>query len=202
SWMRLAAAIAGVLVLVLAIIFAFNLGRGSILPEEEDQTGSPSPSASEGQQAPQPVDVVAVSDLDPPPEGNGEENPATVGNVIDGSTETTWRTLTYDRSAQFGNLKSGLGLVLDLGEPTEVNRVDLALVGSPTSLELYAAGDQAPTSIDGLEQVGASDGTGEQVRVSLDEPARTRYLVVWLTSVPPVGGAQFRGEVAEIVVRS
>ncbi len=114
----------------------------------------------------------------------------------------TWRTLTYDRSAQFGNLKSGLGLVLDLGEPTEVNRVDLALVGSPTSLELYAAGDQAPTSIDGLEQVGASDGTGEQVRVALDEPARTRYLVVWLTSVPPVGGAQFRGEVAEIVVRS
>lgn len=45
-------------------------------------------------------------------------------------------------------------------------------------------------------------GAGEQARFSLEQPARARYLVVWLTSLPAIADAQFRGEVAEIVVRS
>ena len=200
SWLRLAAALSGVLVLVLAIVFAFNLGRGSVLPDDEPEEDAPTESASE--RRPQPVDVVAVSDLDPPPGGNGEENPETVGNVIDGDDATTWTTLTYERSPRFGNLKPGVGLVLDLGEPTEVSQVDVALRGAPTSLALYSGGDQEPTGVQGLQRLGVQQGAGEQARFSLEQPARARYLVVWLTSLPAIADAQFRGEVAEIVVRS
>jgi hypothetical protein len=202
SWLRLAAALAGVLVLVLAIVFAFNLGRGSVLPggDEEAQGGTQTEGASE--QAPKPVDVAGVTDLDPPPGGNGEENPETVGNTIDGDPQTTWTTLTYERSARFGNLKPGVGLVLDLGRPTAVSRVDLSLVGSPTSVALFAAGDQAPSGVQGLQRLAVENGAGERVRLDVEDPVETRYLVVWLTSVPAVGDAQYRGEVAEISVRA
>ena len=37
--------------------------------------------------------------------------------------------------------------------------------------------------------------------VTLDDPVRTRYLVLWLTALPSVEGG-FQGQVAEVVVRS
>ena len=36
-------------------------------------------------------------------------------------------------------------------------------------------------------------------RVPLDRPAEGRFVVVWLTDLPDVGGA-FRGEVVDVVV--
>ena len=38
-------------------------------------------------------------------------------------------------------------------------------------------------------------------RVDLNEGTRSRFLVVWLTSLPEVTGGKFQGDVREIVVR-
>ena len=40
-----------------------------------------------------------------------------------------------------------------------------------------------------------------EVDLAGEEPVRTRYLVVWLTALPPAGGG-YQGAVAELVVRS
>ena len=195
--LSLAATLGGVLVLVVAVIFAFNLGRGSGTdPGGEAGEGS---SASETAE-PQPVRIAAVSDFDPggdPP----EENPESAPLAVDGDPQTAWRTSTYFDPINL--LKEGVGLRVDLGQPTEVSEVDLTLVGGPTSVEVLAAGDgaAAPTSTDGLTQVATQPDAGNRTVLRLDEPTTTRYLVVWLTSLPQVEGG-FQGQVAEIVVRS
>ena len=47
---------------------------------------------------------------------------------------------------KLGGLKSGVGLLVDLGKPTEVGQVRLTLLGSPTSLQILAAPGATPAA--------------------------------------------------------
>ncbi len=197
DWLKLAAALALIGLLALAIVFAFNWGRDSGRPSDE-----PSPSGSPSAQAVGPLQVAAVTDLDPPPNGNGEENPDLTDLAVDGDPSTAWQTMEYYNDPAFGRLKEGVGLVVDLGEQQEVASVQVTVQGSPTSFDVLAApeGSSRPTEVGNLREVASVDGGGGRNNLELEEPVTTQYVVVWLTSLPPSDGA-FRGRVAEIVVR-
>jgi len=143
-----------------------------------------------------------VTDFDPqgdPP----EENPNLAPLAIDGKPGTAWETMTYRGNPRLGGLKSGVGLLVDLGKPAKVSKVNLTLMGSPTSVQILAApgATTAPSSTDGLETVATRDGAGDQAALTLKKPVTTRWLVVWLTSLPAAPGG-FQGRVAEISVAS
>ncbi len=80
-----------------------------------------------------------------------------------------------------------------------MSAVDLQLDGAPTDVEVYAA-DTEPSDVDGLTPVAAGTAQGDQLSLDTDEPVSARYVVVWLTSLPADGG-EFRGSIAEVVVR-
>ena len=197
GWLRVAVVVGVVLVVVIAMLIAFNRGR---------QTGSPSRGSGEpsstSQPSQAPVKLAGVRDFDPfanPP----EENPDTAPNAIDGNPATTWRTSTYRGNPALGGLKSGVGLMVDLGKETKVASVTVTFKGAPTSFEVYAAPagvTESPGSLDQLDKVASRAGAPERVTVSLDSSPRTRYLLVWLTKLPAVSGG-YRGEIAEIAVR-
>jgi hypothetical protein len=201
SWLRLAAVVAGVLVLVVGLVFAFNLGRGSGDSGGSAQ-GTTGTSPSRSAAASTPVKIAGVTDFDPqgdPP----EENPDLAPLAVDGKPGTAWQTMTYRGNPRLGGLKSGVGLLVDLGKPAKVGKVKLTLLGSPTSVEILAApgAASAPSSTDGLETVAGQDGAGDQADLKLKKPVTTQWLVVWLTSLPSAPGG-FQGRVAEISVAS
>ncbi len=199
SWLRLAAVLGASTLLLVAIIVAFNLGRGRSplgdLPEEDQAATTP---ATQPSTSATPLANLVAADFDPqgdPP----EENPELAPLVVDGDPATTWRTQTYEQNFGPGGLKSGAGLTIDLQGRQQVSSVDLTLVGAPTGVTLYLA-DSEPSGIQGLKPVASEQVETETTRITLDKPATGRFLVVWLTSIPPVEGG-FRGEVAEVVVR-
>lgn len=203
SWLRLAAALAAGLLLLVAIVVAYNLGRGKTPTggepvEEEPPPSAPQTSAS-ATPAAEPLGGLVATDFDPQGEDlaeNSEDAPLAVDNDV----ETTWATVTYEQ--QFGpdGLKTGVGLVVDLGEARDVSGVELALVGStaetPTGVSLYLS-ETEPEAVADLTSVADDVATGD--RLDLELEAAGRFLVVWLTSLPSVGDG-FQGEVAEVVV--
>ena len=197
NWLRIAMLIALGLVILLSWVFAFNRGRdqGS---SGDDGGASPSPSASSTAPA-GPIAIASASDFDPfgdPQEENSDQAPL----AVDGKPGTAWTTSTYQQNFGPTGLKDGVGLLLDLGKAQEVGSVEVTLVGSPTTVQLLAAtGPQAPTTVDGFDVV--AEGVAEKTKVTLtpDQPVTARWLVIWLTSVPDVGG--FQGGIAEVVVR-
>jgi serine/threonine protein kinase len=200
SWLKLAGLVALCIAVLAAMFVAFDIGRGNDdNPTTTTHTTAPATPTVTGT----PVRIVAAQDFDP--EGDPpEENPGQVSLAIDGKPDTGWRTLTYKDDAHLGGLKSGVGLVLDLGSDQEVGSVEVTLVGSPTDLELFAtaAGVNNPPAdlADAQRLTGVTaDGTTGVLRV--DPKQRTRFLVVWLTKLPAVAGG-FRGEIAEVTVRS
>ncbi|MDX6299936.1 MAG: eukaryotic-like serine/threonine-protein kinase [Nocardioidaceae bacterium] len=200
SWLRLAVVVAVVLVVVVATVIALNLGRGSGGGSGAAQP-PPSPSAS-GTPSGVRVPISGVTDFDPladPP----EENPGLAKLAIDGKPGTAWHTVTYRGNPRLGGLKSGVGLLVDLGKRTTVGQVQLRLDGRPTSLDILAApkARSAPTSTDGLTTAASAKDAGTDVRVTLRSRVTTRWLVVWLTSLPPAPGG-YQGRIAEISARS
>jgi hypothetical protein len=200
TWLRLAVILCLVLAVVLGMVLAFNLGRG---PGEDPSPSKRSTRASSSATpSPTPVPISGVRDFDP--QGDpADENPELAPLAVDGKPSTAWETLTYRGNPKLGGLKDGVGLLVDLGKPTRVDQVRVMLRGSPTSVDLLAApgAGSAPTSTDGLDKVATVDAEGPRARLTPRRPVRTRWVVVWLTSLPAVPGG-FQGQVAEISVRS
>ncbi len=200
SSFRLALGIAAGVLLLLAVVVAFNLGRGKTVLGQEPDGDSSTPSS---ERTPTPtasaLSGLVAADFDPqgqPP----EENPEDARLVVDGDLNTAWTTSSYDD--QLGpppGLKTGVGVVVDLGATRTVTEVVLALGGGPTAVSLYLTADP-PRGVVGLTPIATETSDGDQVAIALDRAAEGRYLIVWLTSLPP-SGDQFRGSVAEVVVR-
>ena len=201
GWLRTAVAVGVLLVLVVVAAVVFSRGTKDTPTSDGGGKGSSSPSASA--HAGGALKIAAVHDFDPygsPP----EENPQTVANAVDGDPATTWTTMTYRRDPALGLLKPGVGLMVDLGKDQSPTSLTVRLVGAPTTLDVYAASSgvtSQPTSLDQLDKVGSTTATGEKATVQLQPAPKTRFLLVWLTRLPPAPGG-YRGEVAEISVRS
>ncbi len=89
-----------------------------------------------------PVSAVAFG-----PGGPGQgDNPQRAGLAIDGSRRTAWRSDWYT-TAEFGNLESGTGLLVDMGRRVTVTAAQITLGGLPgASLQLRAGNVPALTA--------------------------------------------------------
>jgi putative peptidoglycan lipid II flippase len=194
-WVALTVLVAG------AALLAFELGRQGLGSDPSQPAGSQS---AAGTTPLGPVQIAALSSFDPVADGgSGDENPDEVLLATDGDPSTAWTTRTYYRSPQLGNLKPGVGLLVDLGEVRTVTAVDLTMLGSGTDVELRAAPEAQtapPQLASRLHVVASASDAGTQVTLTPDSPVSTRFLLVYLTKLPPEG-KDYKGGIAELKVQ-
>lgn len=165
-------------------------------PVTQPQTGEDEKDKPNGK----PVAIVDAHDFDPQGD-DGAENPDQIKNAYDGDLSTSWPTMRYDGNSKFGNLKDGVGIVLDLGKVQQVAKVDVVFEGS-TSVELRTAPESASSQPDQPEGFTTqASKTGSQVSLSPAKPVRTRYVLVWLTDLP-AGGGGYKGQISDIKITS
>ena len=183
----------GLVALVLGLVgllFGRTVGD-NLLSSDEGNGGGSEPAAEEGA----PVSITGGESFDP--EGDGDENPDSVPNVLDTDATTTWATDRYN-GPEFGNLKTGVGLVLTLADAAELATL---VVDSPTSgwsADVYVAASPA----------GDLAGWGEPVTSQQDIGAgETRFdlggaeggaVLLWITDPGP----DFRAEIGTVSLSS
>ena len=133
------------------------------------------------------LNIQEVIDFDP--HGTGGEHGDDAHLAADGDKSTAWATEDYNDPLQV--LKAGVGLVFDLGESVEVDRVEISGAlgafelrsgaesgGDETSFEVVAEGD----ALDGSTEIDAGASGG-------------RYWLVWITELPGGTGSASISEV-------
>ena len=90
-------------------------------------------------------------------------------NAVDGDPSTAWRTMTYLQDFGPGGLKTGAGLVLDLGAEHDVGSVDLTFVGVLCLTHVVAASIVVPMIAVRMEE---RRGLGLHVPTHRREPTR------------------------------
>ncbi|MEV1020062.1 serine/threonine protein kinase [Streptomyces sp. NPDC050264] len=145
------------------------------------------------------IAISGAHDFDP--FGDNSEKPADIGKAYDSDPASYWQTDFY-KGAEFGNLKPGLGIVLDLGKVQEVGKVQVSFMGD-TSVELRAVttnDSSQPTSFSAYQKF--AEGSGTSVTLKPDKTVKSRYLLVWLTKLPLTEDGTYRGRVKDIKVTS
>tara|TARA_B100000424_G_scaffold194330_1_gene151752 strand:- start:1 stop:1551 length:1551 start_codon:yes stop_codon:yes gene_type:complete len=132
------------------------------------------------------VSVLGADDFDPL--GDGVEHPELIDNLLDEDPETIWYSETY-ANRSMGGLKDGVGVVIELKKPYELQRVAIETANTGWSGEIFVA--NAPQSA--LAAWGASVGsiTSSQGNATVDLTGLTGGAVlVWFTDLgdkPPPG---------------
>jgi len=110
----------------------------------------------------------------------------------------------YRGSANLGGLKPGVGLVVDLGKPTQVSSVTVTLTGSGTDISAWIpSNDTSRASMRSIKDWTKADGQSDangKVTLDLGEK-KTRYVLIYLTKLPSVSDGRYQGGISTITVQ-
>ena len=125
------------------------------------------------------------------------DNPQIAQFAITRGAPLPWESQWYV-TPEFGMLKTGTGLLLDMGRRVTITSVALGL-GPYAGADLQLrAGDTA--TLPGLRVAARVNGAGSTLRLRLRSPRTARYLLIWFTLLPPNGAGQYQASVSRVVV--
>jgi serine/threonine protein kinase len=188
------------LLLLAAVLVGVGLATGMLAADsfprvfarDEPQDETPAPAAAA---LVAPVDLRSFD-----PQGNdGRENDDRLPALIDGDEDTSWRADLYN-TADFGNLKDGVGVVIDLGRRHRLEQIALRTTTPGIRYEIRVA-DAPADELRGWRVVGSvAEATGLDA-VRFEQAPTTRYVLVWVTGNLQPQNGRFTAGFAELAVR-
>ena len=163
----------------------------------QSQTIAPVPAPAKARAPAPAVQVLApvsASAFGPAASGSGD-NPQNASMAIDGSTATAWTTDWY-RTAHFGGLQAGTGLLIGMGHPVTITGARIML-GNVRGADLQVLTGRTPVLARMRRQASASDAGGA-VHLSLARPGRARFVLIWFTRLPAASPGKFQASVYSI----
>jgi cytoskeletal protein RodZ len=125
------------------------------------------------------------------------DNPGNASYATARDASLPWTSQWYV-SPDFGMLKHGTGLLLDLGGKVTVTSVRLDLAQyQGADLQIRAGNGTAPQD---LRVAAKASDVGGVVKLTLRQPAAARYLLIWFTQLPPDGAGHYQASVSHVVV--
>jgi cytoskeletal protein RodZ len=141
-----------------------------------------------------PVSVTAFG-----PDGPGQgDNPGQASLAVSDNPATPWNTDWY-ATANFGNMQSGTGLLLNMGKPVTVASVQITL-GSTPGADVQLRTGNVPQLAD-LKTAATATNAGGVLHLQLTAPAQGQYLLIWFTKLPPDTSGTFEAFVSGVSLK-
>lgn len=135
-----------------------------------------------------------------PDKRKGRESEELAVTVNDADPNTAWLTSVYSTPDLDG--KGGVGLIIDLGETRDVQEVALGLVGDGTNLQVKVS-DTIETDPALWTPLSQAIGAKAKIQMRTPRPVAGRYVLVWITRVPPAENGyagQYQGGIKTVAV--
>jgi putative peptidoglycan lipid II flippase len=152
-------------------------------------TSAPQPTPAGGPVVPTSVTVFS-------PQGT-QDDPRGAGNAVDGDPSTSWATDRYLQ--QLPRLKTGVGLLLTLPEPTALSSVAIDSPSDGTVVEIRSS-DTASPSLSDTTVLDTTTLSSGRSTVTLENMSPTRYLLVWITKLGGSSGS-YSSKIAELTLQ-
>jgi hypothetical protein len=203
-------------VALVAILAVVGLSAGTLYylhsrnHTPHSRSGGPSSSPSQHSSTPssivlQPVAAHGFDALRTPQQDPSDENNTQAGNLVTNNGQG-WQTQQYYGSPNFGNLKSGSGLIIDMGKPVKITSVTIqfgSMPGANVELKVGDSGTRSPANEGSMVTVANRQDVSGTQTFTISKPISDRYLVVWFTKLPPLAGAQgkYEAQIFRIIIR-
>ncbi|MEV4640232.1 protein kinase family protein [Actinoplanes sp. NPDC049548] len=154
-------------------------------------------------------DMVRI--VDPP---KGERNDTGEAKLtVDDSKETGWETQRFQNRSNFGNLKPGMGVLINLGTPKHVSEIRVEASAPGIAMDIRSGNSDPGDNSAGDEQIYKTykklgDGDTEKTTGTnsifpyFDDTKTYQYLLVFLSDLPPAddGAGGYKVKVTDIEV--
>ena len=198
-WVGAGAAVLLVALLVLASVITRMFGDVGGLDKDQLGLNGPSTSSSSGAAAGSVVKPVKATVYSP---GGEPDNPGQAGQAIDGNPATSWDTDTYHDAVPFPGFKSGIGLLLQLPQPTVVGAVNVDVPSTGTKIQIRSSATATPGRLEdttALTQPVSVHPGHNTIPVNASSP--TSYVLVWIPTMGTTNGAS-RSGLSEVTVQA
>ena len=200
-------AVGGAIILVALLVLASILSRifgdvGGSLDKDELGLNAPTTSAeSKGGATTAGSTVKPVRATVFSPEG-GADAPDAAGLAIDGNPGTVWPTDTYSDAVPFPGFKNGVGLMLQLSQPTQLGEVTINVNSTGTAVQIRSAESPTPSSLeDTTELTPPTPLKPGSNTITVTDAEPTSNVLVWISTLGTVSG-ESRSDVAEITLKA
>lgn len=144
----------------------------------------------------QPLDLAGATAFDP--FGGDGENGDQARLAIDGDEATFWTTENYN-SRDFGGLKDGVGIFVDLGESYDLDELRITSPDTGWAAAVYVSDSPHTTLADWGERVGTVEAAGAGTTTIDAGDGQGSYVLFWLTDLGD-GPPRVSFDLQEIVV--
>lgn len=141
----------------------------------------------------EPLAILGASAYDP--QGDDHEHDELVPKVYDGNPATGWNSESYSNQ-NFGNLKKGVGIVVDLGPNKKPQTVQL-VIPKKSAVQVWVGPDGR---LDGATMVGENTAATGTVTFQVPAAVSGQYVIVWFTKVYPDDKGDLRAWLNEVIV--
>ncbi len=188
----------GVGVLVVIAIVGAIIGAKVLGGSPDDQGNTPlgnTPAttvpATPGNGAPIAITAAQLRLVDP--KGGDRTEFSQLAKTVDGKEDTGANTSEY-KTAAFGGLKSGMGVLIDLGSPMKVGAVRMSVNLQNASVSLYGGTSDPGATTEGDDSILQTykpigkplvdhSGTVMVLNIPADQQP-VQYLLIWITKLP------------------
>lgn len=135
-----------------------------------------------------------------PDKRKGTESEELVPVINDADATTAWLTSQYTSTDLDG--KEGVGVVLDLGAPQDVQQVSMRLVGKGSQVDVRVA-DRIYSDPALWTPLAGAFAPRDRLDLRAPRPVTGRYVLIWFTKVPPAeeqGTGVYQGGIKSVVV--
>lgn len=139
-----------------------------------------------------PVPVAATGEEFVETRGNGSEA-ENIELSRDGNRKTSWETDAYDRTAKFGNIKDGMGIAYDFGEPTALRQITVITDRPGATVEIRAGAEPDAETV-----VSRGTKLGPSTTFAVKAGTASRYYTVWITELTPNGAGRYWASLSEV----
>jgi serine/threonine protein kinase len=134
----------------------------------------------------------------------GDENSYLAENVLH-NNPAGWNTQWYG-SPEFGGLKTGTGLIFNLGKQVRVASVQVKFGATPGADVEILMGDSAartPANVRSMTEVASANDVSGTVTFTVTHSPADQYLVIWFTKLPPMAKShgRFMAQVFSVSIR-
>jgi putative peptidoglycan lipid II flippase len=178
-------------------VAAIDADRLGLHPTSAAGPPPSSPDTARQTAAEAPVTPVKAAVFSP---GGSPDNPQDVGKAIDGDPATAWSSDRYYDADPFPKFKQGLGLLLQLPQPTPLTSLTIDLKSTGTVAEIRSATDENPKALADTTQLSASTPLQpgpNRIQLNTQNPVST--VLVWISTLGSTDGGN-RTEISEITL--
>jgi hypothetical protein len=125
--------------------------------------------------------------------------------VIDGSASTFWHTSYYVGNPVFGGLKKGTGLLLDMGRTVRLSQIVVQFgttCCAHVQIEIGNNNNPVASALSSFTPLQSSATAQGSTTFQVTKSTTGRYVLIWLTYLPPLTGSanQYEAQIYNVVV--